>query len=155
MAAHRTPPEPPPHEVVEVEEPAQRELRARFLRGYSPTMADEVVAQLVEQKARLVETIGARYFVGRAGGEDGSIAELYVAEGVGQIEDVGTLEAFRGQGLAKAVVLRALAEARAAGCDLVFLEAEADDWPKELYRRLGFDAIGRTYAFARRPASRP
>ena len=69
-----------------------------------------------------------------------------------QIEDVGTLGGYRGRGLARAVVLRALAEAGAAGCDLVFLEADEDDWPKELYRRLGFEPIGRIFAFLRKPA---
>ena len=50
-------------------------------------------------------------------------------------------------------MLHALDSARAAGCDLVFLEADADDWPKELYARLGFRAIGQIYAFVRKPAA--
>jgi hypothetical protein len=44
-------------------------------------------------------------------------------------------------------VLRAAAEARSSGADLVFLVADADDWPKELYGRLGFDTIGRLTKF--------
>jgi ribosomal protein S18 acetylase RimI-like enzyme len=48
----------------------------------------------------------------------------------------------RGRGYASAVVLRAVEEARADGAELVFLVADAEDWPKELYRRLGFDEIG-------------
>ena len=35
-----------------------------------------------------------------------------------------------------------------AGADLVFLVADDEDWPKELYRRLGFDELGRLYKFA-------
>jgi hypothetical protein len=27
-----------------------------------------------------------------------------------------------------------------------------DDWPKDLYRRFGFDEIGRSWAFTRMPA---
>ena len=34
-----------------------------------------------------------------------------------------------------------------AGSDLTFLLADRDDWPKELYRRLGFDEIGFVYDF--------
>jgi ribosomal protein S18 acetylase RimI-like enzyme len=48
----------------------------------------------------------------------------------------------RQHGYASAVVLRAVHEARAAGARLVFLVADAEDWPKELYRRLGFEEIG-------------
>ena len=54
---------------------------------------------------------------------------------------------FRNRGHASAVVLRAAGEARAAGADLVFLWCDANDWPKELYRRLGFDEIGRYVKF--------
>ena len=43
--------------------------------------------------------------------------------------------------------MRALQEARRAGCDLAFLVADADDWPKDLYRRLGFDDLGRYVKF--------
>jgi hypothetical protein len=31
--------------------------------------------------------------------------------------------------------------------DLTFLLAEEDDWPKELYRRLGFEPVGRIWDF--------
>jgi GNAT superfamily N-acetyltransferase len=82
--------------------------------------------------------------------EDGapvSWAELYLEGGVGQVEAVATVEAFRNRGFASAVVLRCIAEARRAGADLVFLCAQADDWPKDLYVRLGFDAIGRYVKF--------
>ena len=48
----------------------------------------------------------------------------------------------RGRGYAKAVVLGAIAEARRAGAEFVCLVADANDWPKELYRRLGFDELG-------------
>jgi hypothetical protein len=44
-------------------------------------------------------------------------------------------------------VLRAAGEARAEGADLVFLVADGDDWPKELYRKLGFDTVGRLTKF--------
>ena len=59
------------------------------------------------------------------------------------MEAVATLPAHRGRGYASAVVLRAVEEALAAGHDLVFLTADDDDWPKELYARLGFEQIGR------------
>jgi len=83
-------------------------------------------------------------------GAPGSACDLYLDGGVAQIENVVTLEEHRGLG--RAVVLAALAEARAAGCDVVFLQAEADDWPKDLYARLGFEPIGHTSVFLRKPS---
>ena len=58
-----------------------------------------------------------------------------------------TLEPYRGRGLARALVLRAAAESRAAGNDLTFLVADADDWPRRLYERLGLETVGRYSRF--------
>ena len=35
------------------------------------------------------------------------------------------------------------------GHELIFIVADDDDWPKDLYARLGFDPIGRAWAFTR------
>ena len=56
-----------------------------------------------------------------------------------------TLPEFRNRGLARSVVSKAIEEGRRIGADLVFLTADANDWPKELYRKLGFDEIGYLY----------
>ena len=42
-------------------------------------------------------------------------------------------------------------EARAAGASLVFLFADANDWPQHLYGRLGFDVLGPSRLFTRLP----
>jgi spore maturation protein CgeE len=76
-------------------------------------------------------------------------ADLYDDGRTAQIEDVATLDQHRGRGYASALVLRALDEARQSGCDLVFLVSDEDDWPKALYRRLGFDDLGRYVKFIR------
>ena len=60
------------------------------------------------------------------------------------MEAVATLPAHRGRGYASAVVQHAVGEALAAGHDLIFLTALADDWPKELHARLGFEEVGQT-----------
>lgn len=73
--------------------------------------------------------------------------DLYLRDGVAQVEEVITDPAHRGRGLASLLVLTAVARAREAGADLVFLHAEAEDWPQHLYRRLGFVDLGRTVAF--------
>jgi ribosomal protein S18 acetylase RimI-like enzyme len=77
--------------------------------------------------------------------------QLYLLDDVAQIESVVTLEQFRGLGVARSVVLRAVREARKAGADLVFLIADLNDWPHRLYGRLGFDEVGRGWSFTRWP----
>ena len=132
-----------------VEEVGEAELRpgrtAEILRF--PWGTNEVAEQLLDAKLLLGERAETRFFGVRAGGEIVSWADLYLAQGVGQVEDVATKEEHRGKGYATAIVLRAAAEARAGGADLVFLVADEDDWPKELYERLGFDTVGRLTKF--------
>jgi ribosomal protein S18 acetylase RimI-like enzyme len=132
-----------------VEEVGEADLRpgrtAEIIRY--PWGTEEVAEQLLDAKLLLGKRAETRFFGVRADGEIVSWADLYVAQGVGQVEDVATKEEHRGKGYATAVVLRAAGEARAAGADLVFLVADEDDWPKKLYERLGFDTIGRLTKF--------
>ena len=53
--------------------------------------------------------------------------------------------AARGRGHAGAVLARCLDLAAGAGCDLVVLEAVADDWPRHWYARHGFEGVGSTW----------
>jgi GNAT superfamily N-acetyltransferase len=110
---------------------------------------DDVSRQVVEHKRILAEAIPTRFFAVRVDGEIASYCELYSDGRTGQIENVLTLERHRNRGLARATVLHALDASRAAGHDLSFLLADADDWPKEFYEKLGFDEIGFIYDFLR------
>ncbi|HWT22066.1 MAG TPA: GNAT family N-acetyltransferase [Solirubrobacteraceae bacterium] len=56
-----------------------------------------------------------------------------------EIDGVGVLPAHRGRGLGRALMEGVLARIPAGRT--VFLIAEADDWPRRLYERLGFDAV--------------
>jgi ribosomal protein S18 acetylase RimI-like enzyme len=110
---------------------------------------EETVRQLVANKRIVAASRDTAFFAARVDGAVASYCELYSHRGTGQIEAVGTLEEFRNRGLARATVSRALAASREAGNDLTFLMARDDDWPKELYRKLGFEEIGRIYEFVR------
>ena len=66
-----------------------------------------------------------------------------------QVEDVATLEAYRGRGLARATVSRAIEEARRAGADPIVIMADLDDWPWRLYEKLGFDRVAVEYTLLR------
>ena len=63
-----------------------------------------------------------------------------------------SLEGYRGRGFGRAVVLAASDAARAAGADLVFLVAVDEDWPKELYGKLGFDGLRRSWSLVKAPS---
>jgi ribosomal protein S18 acetylase RimI-like enzyme len=133
--------------VAEVEPEVLEPVWAEVGRGDRDIEDEDVIRQLADGKRVLASAIGARFFAAQADGEIGAYCELYSGGGIGQIENVLTLERFRNRGLARALVLRALAESRAAGNDLTFLLANRDDWPKELYRKLGFDEIALIYDF--------
>jgi ribosomal protein S18 acetylase RimI-like enzyme len=147
MALHRTPAKRVDLSIVqEVEQAALRPGRRRAILSYS-WGTPELAEQLLDSKLLIAERAETHFFGVEADGEIVAWTDLYVAQGVGQVEDVATAPEHRGKGYATAIVLRAVEEARRAGADLVFLVADDEDWPKELYRRLGFDPIGRAYKF--------
>jgi ribosomal protein S18 acetylase RimI-like enzyme len=150
LMAHRRPPgRTAPTELVrEVDEAALRPARRGQLTGY-PWATPAVVEQLLDAKLLIARAVRARFFAVVVGGQVVTYTDLYDDGRTAQIEDVATLAEHRGHGYASAVVLRALQEARQSGCDLVFLAADEDDWPKALYRRLGFDDLGRYVKFIR------
>ena len=99
------------------------------------------------------EAVPTRYFATYAGGAPACSRALHSRGGVGQVEDVVTLDEHRGRGLASAAVLAALDASLAEGNTLTFLVADADDWPYLLYERLGFETTGRRGRFQRLPSA--
>ena len=142
MAQHREPDRTA--ELGRVEEVAEEELRPARQRVVAdePWGKPEVMAQLFAAKRLIGERLRARYFAVKVDGEVASYSDLYQDGGEAQVEDVGTLPEYRERGYATAVVLAAIAAARAEGAEFVFLIADLEDWPKELYRKLGFDELG-------------
>jgi len=119
--------------------------------AWLPQASDLVIDQLARRRtARLRGADEVRFLAVREpGGAIASWADLYLDRdrGIAQIEDVMTAEAHRRHGYSGAVLATALHQA--AGCELVFLLAEADDWPRNWYARLGFTVIGRSHVFTR------
>jgi hypothetical protein len=129
-------------------------LRRELIAEDMPPEVDELEAtvdQLSELGARYGEAGGDRWFVAPAEGEPLSACRLLRQGGIGQVEDVGTLERGRERGYAKAIVTAAVAASQAAADTTIFLTADAADWPQLLYARLGFETIGDLTILRRRP----
>jgi len=138
----------------DVRELTSDELRAFRAHSYSvgPSARDpETVGQMMDKDALLARAGGVRFFGAVVDGNAVCGADLYSDGTTAQIESVLTLEPFRKRGLGRAVVVEALRAAFDSGHDFVFLLADDEDWPKELYARMGFEPIGRCYDFLKAP----
>jgi ribosomal protein S18 acetylase RimI-like enzyme len=119
----------------------------RVLRD-DPETADGVAReQVMRRQRRIGELVGERCFATYAGDEVSAYAKLRHRGGVAQVEDVAVLPEHRGAGLGRLVTSAALAAGLALDPELLFLVADDDDWPKDLYERLGFAAVGATRGF--------
>ncbi|HEX2085117.1 MAG TPA: GNAT family N-acetyltransferase [Solirubrobacteraceae bacterium] len=127
----------------EIREGTEAELAALLSRWFAEDFADqgpEALRQLDEFARRQRAARPRRAFVSPAA--DATVS-LLIEDGVVEVEDVYALPEARGRGHARALLTHALAAARAADGDLVFLVADDDDTPKDLYARLGFAPLTR------------
>lgn len=152
MGQLREPDDPTPRaDVRELDEAAHWEAKRWFMATAPEAFDDLVVTQLLERDRLKERAVDFRRYGVEADGKVVSVCELYSDGATAQVEDVSTMEGYRGRGYARATVLTAIAAGRAAGCDFVFLVADEEDWPKELYRKLGFDPLGLVYDFLQLP----
>lgn len=152
VMVHRgVPPEVDVSATREVGHDAVAEAWANGHRSEEHGRDEEVVRQLIVSQHLHREVIDVRYFAAFDGDRVASYCELYSDGPTAQIESVMTLPAFRGRGHGKAVVARALLEA-CSSHDFVFIVADDDDWPKDLYAKLGFGPAGFVWEFTRHPS---
>jgi GNAT superfamily N-acetyltransferase len=133
--------------VREIDWTQLRPARELELRQQPWAAAPGLVSQILAKHELTASRISTRYFGAIVDGGVASSCELRTEGDVAQIETVETLEAYRRRGLSRAVVSAALEAA--GGYDFVFLVADANDWPQEFYRRLGFDEVGIESRFLR------
>jgi ribosomal protein S18 acetylase RimI-like enzyme len=140
---------------VPVREASFDELHSHFVKwDKEDRKSGAEEAKMLADSMRVVEKeTDWRLFVGTIEGEVAGWCELFSDQGMGQIENVGTYSRFRGRGVARSVVVRGLEESKATGHNMHFLLADDEDWPKELYTRLGFEPVGYIYEFLRTPSS--
>lgn len=103
---------------------------------------DRVVGELIARERLNDEVVAVTDVVVREGGRVMAAGQLRRDGATAAVDSVVTDPAALRRGHGDAVLARALNLAADAGCDLVVLEAAADDWPRQWYARRGFEAIG-------------
>ncbi len=116
-----------------------------------PAIVPVLVGQLAGRDELVAAVTAERRFVVEADGAPVAWCRLYSGDGIGQVEQVMTHPAHRNRGYARAVVSAAAAASHDRGDELTFLVAEAEDWPQQLYRRLGFETVGEVARFRKIP----
>ncbi|MEA2427330.1 MAG: hypothetical protein QOF37_958 [Thermoleophilaceae bacterium] len=101
--------------------------------------------QVADYTENLARANDGRLFAAFEDGSAAAFCAYFEGDGIGEIDEVTTLDRFRRRGLGTAVVEAALLTSLAAGNDLTFLNADEDDWPKRWYERLGFRTVGRSF----------
>jgi len=137
---------------VQVERVPLERLREAVEQSWAqqyPAMSEMARRQLFERRSATAAACELSSHAVRAEGAVVSWCHLYRVDGEAQVESVNTLVGWRGRGFARAVVLDATAAALEGGCDLVFLVALRDDWPRHFYARLGFVPAGVQHSFLR------
>jgi GNAT superfamily N-acetyltransferase len=142
MVLHREPDRPPPAlHAGEVPLSATHDLMVRATIAEIPGIAPGAAEMLADHREAAGARIGARCFAAWDGDALAGCCELYVHDGIAQIENVDTLTQHRNRGVARAFLAAAIDAARDAGVTLIFLQADAADWPQQLYGKIGFDRV--------------
>jgi ribosomal protein S18 acetylase RimI-like enzyme len=132
--------------VIEPEEDEALGLMRRWqAEDRTLNLTEDELSQLLESERRTWRARRARRLGVR--GPDGALVGItlvFFDETVTQVEDVYVVPEARGHGYARALVTRAAGLAR-EGHELTFIVADDNDWPKQLYARLGFEPVGRTW----------
>ncbi|HEX8933351.1 MAG TPA: GNAT family N-acetyltransferase [Pseudonocardiaceae bacterium] len=138
--------------VVAVTQEIVSRLWERSWRRELPHLDDDSVRQLVDRETvadAVLRVVDLAVLDGC--GEPIASTQLRIDGATAAIKAVMTDPAHRQVGLARTLMLNAIGRARAAGCDVVFLAAAADDWPHRWYTRLGFTDVGTRFEATRSP----
>ncbi|MFD2091286.1 GNAT family N-acetyltransferase [Blastococcus deserti] len=133
----------------------QRDVHPLWERSWRDALPDlgpqlnAVVAQLVGREHLNDRVVAVHDVVVREDGRVVAAGQLRIDGATAAVDSVLTDPPARGRGYGDAVLARSLAVAAGAGCDLVVLEAAADDWPRHWYARRGFEAVGSSWSVSR------
>jgi GNAT superfamily N-acetyltransferase len=111
----------------------------------------EMIRQFVEASRLTWRARNARHFaVLDPDGSPAGMTMLFSDGSIAQVEDVYVTAEARGRGLGRALVTHAVVQALERGHGLLFIPADDEDWPKELYAKVGFEPVARLWAAHRR-----
>ena len=95
------------------------------------------------------EGFDLRCFASMLGSEVAAYAVARVCGEVAKLTEVDALVRAQGSGLGRSVIYGAVMALREEGVRLVVVETLDDVWPKWIYQRLGFEAVGHTHRLVR------
>lgn len=150
-AAARVAADPTDVTVVPIMHEVAARLGDTMWRRDLPGVTDEVVEQLLRREGIAdahLEVVDLAVL--GEGGVPLASAQLRIDGATASIEAVMAAPEARRRGYGHAVVGDAIRRAHGAGCDVIFLVADADDWPRRWYERLGFVDIGARWEATRR-----
>ena len=138
--------EPPPVEIRPVDSDDDwlvlRRLRRlddeeRARRRNHPLWDEDVTSQMVATKRAKGPDL--RFWLARADGVDCAFLSSWPgANGVGKVEDLFTHPDFRHRGIATALIVHCVRDARARGAGPVLIGALLNDTPMHMYEGMGF-----------------
>jgi GNAT superfamily N-acetyltransferase len=136
----------PTSEVAELTEDQSLELMEAWLREERGP-SEEGVAQVMQYNRQEGRLWQERRFGVLDDGTPLAVTKLRVDGPFGWVEDVYALPRARGKGHGRSLVTHAVREALDAGCSLIAIVADADDWPQHLYASVGFRPVGSAWLF--------
>ena len=105
-----------------------------------PLWDEDVTTQMVATKRAKAPQL--RFWLARADGIDCAFLSSWAgANGVGKVEDLFTHPRFRHRGIATALIVHCVRDARARGAGPVLIGALPNDTPMHMYAAMGFRAF--------------
>ena len=126
-----------------IREGAEDEIRPLMQSWNEEELSDQGPEALEQLTTFVDREWGARPTRALVAGDAEATCRVWAEDGIAQIEAVYTAPQARGRGYARALLARAIEVAREGDPSLVFIIADHDDTPKELYGRIGFDPLVR------------
>lgn len=106
-------------------------------RGLHPRFDEQVTTQMVATKRAKAPDL--RFWLARADGVDCAFLSSWPGtNGVGKVEDLFTHPDFRHRGIATALIVQCVRDARARGAGPVLIGALLNDTPMHMYASMGF-----------------
>ncbi len=84
---------------------------------------------------------GNTFYVGYVDGQPAGVCQLLSDSSAAGVYAVTTAAKFRGKGVGSTLVARAIADARRAHCDVVFVNTVSDSAEEQMYAHLGFERM--------------